>query len=56
MFTGNNVGLLLAILEGLRVSNNSIVITTSKDSKGVDFIFAVAQAYVIHTVLPNSMV
>ena len=46
----------MAVLEGLRNTNNAIVITTSKDSKGVDFLFAVPQAYVIHTVLPQSMV
>jgi hypothetical protein len=50
------VGELLAILESLRGSNNAIVLTTSKYSKGVDFLFAVPQAYVIHTELPTSMV
>jgi hypothetical protein len=41
VFAGNEVGELLAILESLRGSNNVVVITTSKDSKGVDFLFAV---------------
>jgi hypothetical protein len=41
VFAGDNVGLLLAILEGLRASSNTVVISTSKDSKGVDFLFAV---------------
>ena len=50
------MGELLAILESLRGSSNAIVITTSKDSKGVDFLFEVPQAYVIHTELPISMV
>jgi hypothetical protein len=56
IFAGDNVGVLLATLKVLRESANPIVITTSKDSKGVDFIFAVPQAYVIHTALPSSMV
>jgi hypothetical protein len=52
VFTGNEVGELMSILKGLRSSSNAIVITTSKDSKGVDFLFAVPQAYVINTILP----
>ena len=46
---------MLSILKGFRESKNAIVITTSKDSKGVDFLFAVPQAYVIHTILPQSI-
>ena len=42
----------MSILKGLKKSSNAVVITTSVDSKGVDFLFAVPQAYVIHTVLP----
>jgi hypothetical protein len=56
IFAGEEVGELLSILKGLRNSSNAIVITTSKDSGGVDFLFAVPQAYVINTVLPKSMV
>ncbi len=56
VFAGNEVGELLAILESLRESGNAIVITTSKDSKGVDFLFDAHQAYVIHTELPTSIV
>jgi hypothetical protein len=56
IFAGDEVGELLSILKGLQKSSNAIVITTSKDSKGVDFLFALPQAYVIHTVLPKSMV
>jgi len=41
VFIGEEVGVLLAVLENLRSSNTAIVITTSKDSKGVDFLFAV---------------
>jgi hypothetical protein len=41
IFAGEEVGELLSILKGLRNSSNAIVITTSKDSKGVDFLFAV---------------
>ena len=52
LFAGNEVGELLSILKSLRKSSNAIVITTSNDSKGVDFLFAVPQAYVIHTLLP----
>ena len=56
LFVGDEVGELMSILKGLKHSSNSIVITTSNDSKGVDFLFAVPQAYVIHTVLSKSMV
>ena len=52
MFAGDEVGELLSILKDLQKCSNGIVITTSHDSKGVDFLFAVPQAYVIHTVLP----
>ena len=41
VFAGEDVGVLLAVLENLRTNSNAIVITTSKDSKGVDFLFAV---------------
>jgi hypothetical protein len=41
VFVGDDVGVLQAILENLKNSSNAIVITTSKDSKGVDFLFAV---------------
>jgi len=40
-FSGDEVGELMSILKGLKLSSNSIVITTSSDSKGVDFLFAV---------------
>jgi hypothetical protein len=56
VFAGNEVGELISILKGLRLSSNAIVITTSVDSKGVDFLFKVPQAYSIHEVLPGSMV
>ena len=52
VFAGDEVGELLSILKSLQKSSNAVVITTSKDSKGVDFLFALPQAYVIHTVLP----
>jgi hypothetical protein len=41
VFARDEVGVLLAALENLRTCSNTIVITTSKDSKGVDFLFAV---------------
>jgi hypothetical protein len=41
IFAGEELGELLAVLETLRASSNAIVITTSQDSKGVDFLFAV---------------
>ena len=53
---GDEVGELMSILKLLKLNSNDIVITTSNDSKGVDFLFAVPQAYVIHTILPKSMV
>jgi hypothetical protein len=40
----------------LKTSLNAIVVTTSAESKGVDFVFAVPQAFVIHTTLPRSLV
>jgi hypothetical protein len=52
VFAGNEVGELLSILKSLQKSSSAIVITTSNDSKGVDFLFAAPQAYVIHTLLP----
>jgi late competence protein required for DNA uptake (superfamily II DNA/RNA helicase) len=42
VFVGNEVGVLLAVLENLRESKDAIVITTSRDSKGVDFLFEVS--------------
>jgi hypothetical protein len=41
LFVGDEVGELMSILKGLKLSSNSIIITTSTDSKGVDFLFAV---------------
>ena len=38
---GDEVGELMSILKGLKHNSNGIVITTSNDSKGVDFLFAV---------------
>lgn len=35
---GDDVGTLLVVLESLQTKENGIIITTSKDSKGVDFL------------------
>lgn len=51
-----DVGVQLATLESLQASSKVIVLTNSFSSKGVDFVFAVPQAYVIHTLLPLSVV
>ena len=56
VFAGDNIGRNLAILESLQSSKSDIVLTTSAYSKGVDFKFEVPQAYVIHAVLPTSVV
>jgi len=50
------VGELNELLEYLKTSSDTIVLTTSADSKGVDFRFAVPQAFVIHDSLPKSLV
>lgn len=50
------MGELNATLRLLKTSSNAIVTTTSEISKGVDFVFAVPQAFVIHTTLPKSLV
>jgi hypothetical protein len=55
-FAGNQVGELNALLKYCRNSSNAVILTTSADSKGVDFVFAVPQAFVIHTTLPKSSV
>ena len=41
MFVGKEVGELNSILKLCRTSDNIIILTTSVDSKGVDFVFAV---------------
>jgi hypothetical protein len=57
MFAGNDVGMLMGLLRRIKTTKDSIVLTTSTDSKGVDFLFDDApQAYVIHLALPNSLV
>jgi hypothetical protein len=56
MFVGNDVGMLMGLLRRIKATKDSIVLTTSADSKGVDFLFATQQAYVIHLALPNSLV
>lgn len=56
VFLDGNVGVQLAVLDSLRETSNAIVITNSNSSKGVDFLFASPRAYVIHTVLPSSVV
>jgi len=50
------VGELNATLKSLKTSSDAIVLTTSADSKGVDFRFAAPQAFVIHTSFPRSLV
>jgi hypothetical protein len=46
----------MGLLRRIKTTKDAIVITTSANSKGVDFLFAVQQAYVIHLALPNSLV
>jgi hypothetical protein len=48
--------MLMGLLRRIKATKDSIVLTTSADSKGVDFLFATQQAYVIHLALPNSLV
>jgi hypothetical protein len=40
VFAGNEVGELNALLKLCRTSSSAIILTTSTDSKGVDFMFA----------------
>ena len=56
VFAGGDAGELNSILRSLASKKTGAVLTTSADSKGVDFVFAVPQAYVIHTTLPGSAV
>jgi hypothetical protein len=56
VFAGDDAGELVGILDSLRSKSTGVVLTTSAASKGADFVFAVPQAYVIHTVLPQSVV
>lgn len=46
----------MALLDNLREIEKIIVLTKSPWCKGVDFVFKLPQAFVIHTVLPNSNV
>ena len=52
VFTREDTGELVALLEQLRKMSTGIVLTTSAACKGADFVFAVPQAFVIHTDLP----
>lgn len=54
VFAGDNAGNLVALLEQFRLVSQGIILTTSAVCKGADFVFAVPQAFVIHTDLPNS--
>jgi len=56
VFDGNEVGELNALLKYIKTSKNAIILTTSASSKGVDFVFTTAQAFVVHTALPKSLV
>jgi hypothetical protein len=56
IFAGDDAGELVGILDNLRSTNTGVVLTTPAASKGADFVFGVPQAYVIHTVLPQSVV
>jgi hypothetical protein len=56
VFDGNNVGLRMAALNQMRNSANAVVLTTSRVSKGVDFIFSVPQAFVLHLTFPTTLV
>ena len=46
----------MALLEDFREMSNVVVLTKSVWCKGVDFVFKLPQAFVIHTVLPKSNV
>ena len=46
----------MAFLENLRETANIIILTQSEWCKGVDFVFKLPQAFVIHTILPKSNV
>ena len=54
LFEGDNAGALNALLDQFKTLCSGIIITTSAASKGADFVFAVPQAFVIHTSLPQT--
>ena len=54
IFDGIDIGEQMARLEDLREIANIIILTKSEWCKGVDFVFKLPQAYVIHMVLPRS--
>lgn len=56
VFGSEDTGEMVGILDSLTNKSTGIVLTTSAASKGADFVFAVPQAYVIHTTLPGSVV
>lgn len=45
----------MALLDTLKNVSTGVVITTSAMSCGVDFVFAVPQAFVVHTMFPSSL-
>lgn len=56
VFDGIDVADQMAVLEDLREIANVIILTKSSWCKGVDFVFKLPQAFVIHTVIPKSNV
>ena len=43
---------MVALLQTFTKLSTGIILTTSRACSGADFVFAVDQAYVIHTALP----
>lgn len=56
VFGSEDAGEMVGILDSLVSQKTGVILTTSAASKGADFVFAVPQAYVIHTTLPGSVV
>lgn len=56
VFDDREIGEASALLKLFREQQNCVVLTTSNTCKGVDFLFKVPQAFVIHTCLPKSYV
>lgn len=56
IFCGEDAGELYALLEHFKSLSYGIILTTSAYCKGADFVFAVPQAFVIHTSLPKTFI
>ena len=56
IFDDRDPGQASSLLKYFRKQTNCTVITTSVTCRGVDFLFAAQQAYVVHVCLPKSYI